>query len=140
MSAARQVIKEMKKERSEYEVGLQSELNFTFPITVPFRKVGTDGTHDLGNIMHSKLPKNIALVWFVLGLIAVSAELGSPYGFPIAAVLYIAGGLIYKFCVSRKIDAVVRSIKYDYKNTIRKNRRAVRLGEGKAIITKRTIT
>ena len=91
MTAARQVIAEMKKERFKYEIHIQKQLHYTFPITVPYRKAGS---HDLGHIMHRNLPRVVASMWFILYSIAVSSILGGDVGFK-ASILMLFGGLYF---------------------------------------------
>ena len=122
MAAARQVVKEMKKIRSNFEVDILKELEFDFPITVPYRQ---GGGHDLGNIMHKHLPNVIALVWFVLLLIAVSSVFGSFVGSVIAVIVFLFGLIIYFTCVSRFISDVAKSIKVDYLQSVRDIKRSV---------------
>ena len=126
MTAARQVIAEMKKERFKYEIHIQKQLHYTFPITVPYRKAGS---HDLGHIMHRNLPRVVASMWFILYSIAVSSILGGDVGFK-ASILMLFGGLyFYLEYISPYVESVIVSIEEDHTKTIIRNRRMVNLSE-----------
>ncbi len=131
MAAARQVIEEMKSERAVYEIKLQQEIGFVFPITVPYRKAGTNGSHDLGNIMHRNLPYMIAGVWSVLGIVAVCSILGGDYGMSkehglvLSLVFFTLGWLSYRERIAPYIKKVIEAIKSDHVSAVKENARLV---------------
>ena len=122
MSAARQVIAEMKKERFGYEVKIQRQLGYLFPITVPYR---ASGSHDIGNMMHRSLPGVVAFIWVVLCLVAFSSFLGPDLGPEVAVSVFVVGSFAYIWLASPLIQSVIDSISDDHLEAVEKNKRLV---------------